>query len=205
MDQMDQRRKQRVKGGGGGGGGGGGERKETNSNNDASNSNSDASKPNNDAPILNNVASTIQFLYTNAQSLVNKIDEMRVIVANNKPDVLIITETWTNDSVSNDYLRIPEYDIIKRQDRNDTDRGRGGGIIMYAKRTLFAWRVNCDTTFNQCAMMGVKLNRIDLHVMAVYRSPNSSGANDDELCEFVRKMNGTYVIFGDFNLPDIRW
>ena len=153
----------------------------------------------------NNDASTLQFLYTNTQSLVNKIEEMRLIVADNKPDILIITKTWTNETISDNYLNIDGYDVIERKDRNDTEKGRGGGIIMYARKSLYAWKLNCDTMFNQCGMIGVKLKRTDLQVLVVYRSPNSSKVNDDELCDFVGKMNGTYVIVGDFNLPDIRW
>ena len=115
-------------------------------------------------------------------------------------------DAWT-------HLKMPqiikEYDIIERKDRNDTEKkGRGGGIIMYAKNNLYAWKLDCDTIFNQCGMIGVRLKRTDLHVLAVHRSPNSSKANDDELCELcdlVDKMNGTFVIVGDFNLPDIRW
>ena len=54
-------------------------------------------------------------------------------------------------------------------------------------------------------MIGIKRNNRDLRVVAVYRSQNSTKPNDDELCEWVAKMNGLYVIIGDFNLPDIRW
>ena len=182
---MDQRSTERLGRGGGGGGGGG----RANVRNE--NSNSDASK--------------LQFLYTNAQSLINKIDEMRAIVAMNQPDILIVTETWTNESVSNEYLILSEYDIIERKDRNDTDRGRGGGLIIYVKKALCAWKLSCETDFNQCGMVGVKLKGADLRVLAVYRSPNSSRSNDDELCDFIEKMNGTFIIVGDFNFPDIRW
>ena len=121
------------------------------------------------------------------------------------PDIFIITETWTNDSISNDYLNINGYDIIERQDRNDTDKGREGSIIIYVKKTLYAWKEKCDTGFNQCGLIGLKTNNGDLRVLAVYRSPNSNKTNDDELCRYMERMNGTFVIVGDFNFPDIKW
>ena len=71
----------------------------------------------------------------------NKVDEMRAIVAINIPDVLVITETWTNESISNDYLSIGGYNIIERKDRNDTDKGSGGGILVYTKKSLYAWKL----------------------------------------------------------------
>ena len=202
-----------------------------NANNDVVNANNDAVKANNDADIANSdavrdadrdanndadrelnndacrdaIKSSISVLYTNAQSLVNKICEMRAVVAMNNPDILIVTETWTNESISNEYLGIDGYDIIERKDRNDTDKGRGGGILMYVKKVLYSWKIECETEFNQCGMIGIKRNSRDLRVAAVYRSPNSSKPNDDELCKWIEKMNGQYIIIGDFNFPDIRW
>ena len=51
-------------------------------------------------------------LYTNAQSLVNKMSEMRAIAVINNPDILIITETWTNEAISDEYLNIRGYDVV---------------------------------------------------------------------------------------------
>ena len=153
----------------------------------------------------NNDASELEILYTNAQSLVNKIEELRVLATVYNPDIVIITETWTNESISNEYLSVSGYDIIERQDRNDTDKGRGGGIIVYVRKILYAWREECGTIFNQCGMIGMKMKNNVLHILAVYRSPNSSKANDDELCSYIEKLNGTYIICGDLNFPDIKW
>ena len=41
---------------------------------------------------------SLTLLYTNAQSLVNKVNEMKAVTAINNPDLIIVTETWTNDS-----------------------------------------------------------------------------------------------------------
>ena len=139
----------------------------------------------------------------NAQSLVNKIEKLRVLVAIYNPDITIITETWTNEPILNDLLNINGHNIIERKDRNDTDKGRGGGIIVYVRNNLYAWREDCETVFNQCGM--IRYNNGDLQVLAIYRSPNSAKANDDELCRYIERMIGTYIILGDFNFPDIRW
>ena len=165
----------------------------------------DASNDASDSRDASNDASDLVILYTNAQSLVNKIEELRILTAIHKPDIITITETWTNDSISNEYLNLDGYDIIERMDRNDTDKGRGGGIIAYVKKSLCAWREECDTIFNQCGMIGIKTNNGDLRILTVYRSPNSAKANDDKLCSFIEKLNRTYIICGDLNFPDIRW
>ena len=70
---------------------------------------------------------------------------------------------------------------------------------------MYTWREECGTGFNQCGSIRVKTSNGNLRIIAVYRSPNLAKANDDELCEFLVRLNGTYAIFGDFNFPDIRW
>ena len=148
---------------------------------------------------------SLSLLYTNAQSLVNKVNELRIITAINNPDIIIITETWTNDSISNDFLGINGYELIERKDRNDTLMGRGGGICVYVRKCMYAWKEECQTLFNQCGMIGMKRDNRDLHILAVYRSPNSTKTNDDNLCAFIEKMTGSFLIVGDFNFPDIKW
>ena len=51
----------------------------------------------------------VKVVFTNAQSINNKIDEMRALVAINKPDILAITETWTNDSIGDSILEIDGF------------------------------------------------------------------------------------------------
>ena len=90
--------------------------------------NNDASRCD-DTNEVDNDAFSISIMYTNAQSLVNKIDELRVIVNINSPDVIVISEAWTNDAISDEFLNVGGYDINERRDRNDTDKGRGVGIM----------------------------------------------------------------------------
>ena len=44
----------------------------------------------------------IRVIYTNARSIVNKMSELKAIAANKNPDIIIITESWTNDTITND-------------------------------------------------------------------------------------------------------
>ena len=42
-------------------------------------------------------------------SLAPKIDELRCFVDNTIPDLISLTETWLNDSISEHHLNIPAY------------------------------------------------------------------------------------------------
>ena len=62
------------------------------------------------------------------------MDELRAIVETKKMDVIALTETWTNDDIDNDFLSLNGYEVIDRKDRADTDRGRGGGVLIYVDK-----------------------------------------------------------------------
>jgi hypothetical protein len=68
-------------------------------------------------------------LYLNAQSIVNKVNELGVVVADLEPDLILITETWCNSTITDAYLSINGYEIQQdlRKDRRDTCDGRGEG------------------------------------------------------------------------------
>ena len=142
-------------------------------------------------------------MYANVQSVNNKINELRAIVVKEMPDVVALTDTWTNGSIDNGYLGIDGYEILVRSDRVDTVGGRGGGIMVYAKE-IIALKEE-DTGFNQCVMVKVKRRSHDLGIGIVYRSPNSDIENDTKLCQWIRSMRGENVIIGDFNFPGVRW
>ena len=51
--------------------------------------------------------------------------EFRAVVEMKRPDVVALTETWTNVDIDNNFLHISDYEIIEREVRVDTNRGRG--------------------------------------------------------------------------------
>ena len=147
----------------------------------------------------------LSILYTNAQSVIRKMDELRSIVEMRRPNVIALTETWTNEDIDDGFLSINGYELIERKDRTDTAMGGGGGIVVYVDKSKCAWKVEVGGDFSQCACVKVKGRRRDLAIFVVYRSPNSSKPNDESLCKLMKEMTGDYVVIGDFNYPGIRW
>ena len=144
-------------------------------------------------------------VYTNAQSILKKLDELKCYVTEKRPDVIMITETWTNDTVDDDFLKIHGYETIARKDREDTAGGRGGGIVAYARKELSCWKEEEESGFNQSVSLRIKLDKEELSFHVVYRSPNSSRMNDEALGRWIRELKGKTIIFGDFNYPGINW
>ena len=142
---------------------------------------------------------------TNARSINSKLQELKATAVDLKPDIIAITETWTNTDICNSFLNIPGYKIVTRKDRGDTTNGRGGGILIYARSTLICQEVSTPLDIIQTAATQVQLSDSSLNVYVVYRSPNSSTENNNKLNELLRTIPPNSIIVGDFNYPSINW
>ena len=148
----------------------------------------------------------LTIVYTNARSVIKKMDELKVLACDIKPEIIAITETWTNETITNEYLQIPNYILIARADRCDTNQGRGGGVLMYARADLRAFQKVNDSDFNQFCEIQIEIQGEDpLIIYTVYRSPNSSGGNNEKLIDLINKVKHPSILVGDFNLPGIHW
>ena len=71
------------------------------------------------------------------RSLLNHIDELRVLLATSPIDVLTINETWLNSTISDNDVYIPGYEIIRR-DRafRSADGKTYGGVCFYVRSSV---------------------------------------------------------------------
>lgn len=78
------------------------------------------------------IRSGIGFVHLNLRSLLPKMDMVRIWVKNTDADVLVISETWLNKSISDKVINIEGYNVF-RIDRPK----RGGGLVIYIKKIFF--------------------------------------------------------------------
>ena len=67
----------------------------------------------------------------NITSLPKHIDEIRVILADECLDILVLNETRLDNTINNQVMCISNYDLI-RVDRSRT----GGGVCLFVKTSL---------------------------------------------------------------------
>ena len=158
-----------------------------------------------------NERKVVNILYTNAQSIVNKIDELKIHVSELKPDIILICEAWTHEEITNAYLHIDGYSLESRVDRKDTTDGRGGGLLAYFKLGMKPLPIDdvILESFNQCLGLKIPWNKSDvISLMLAYRTHKRSGddnSNTLRLCEAVKSLSGSSLVIGDINLPGIDW
>ena len=124
-------------------------------------------------------------VFGNLRSILNKWHEFVAEVLAGNPDIIGVTESWLHSDICNSEISIPGYSIF-RQDRLDTTKGRGGGVLLYIRDSI-----NCtDRTeqfshgFSNCIWCEVSTNSNTSNTVLigiVYRSPNSTSETNQLL------------------------
>ena len=154
----------------------------------------------------------VKIIYLNARSILNKINDLEVLLNEQEPDFVLIAETWLNDDTNTAMLNIEGYyiDPDLRLDRKDTLNGIGGGLIVYIKEGLIVKPTSAESNFNQFVQFEV-VNKDDicttrnLNITLIYRPPSSRDENTDELCKLISTAGKNSIFIGDFNFPGINW
>lgn len=106
-------------------------------------------------------------------------------------------------------MNIPGYYIDNdlRKDRTDTLRGIGGGLLVYVRDGLTVKPKEYNNDLNQFSSFEVigENKNVSKNISLVYRSPNSTEQNTENLCKFIAEHERNFLALGDFNLPNIDW
>ena len=130
-----------------------------------------------------------------------------------QPDIVMITESFCREDISDAYLSIAGYQTICRRDGRDTAGGRGRGLLTYVREGIPAGELMLEggNLVTECCGVTIPWGRgEELKLVLVYRPPAAPGSpadggNTSRLCSLLRTLGGKTVIIGDFNLPNIDW
>ena len=145
-------------------------------------------------------------------SILSKIDEIRLEVAEEKPDAILLNEIKPKNGKIKDkrLLNIPGYNKYI----NDIESPLTRGVCIYINSAFKSSAVTVnDHNFKDVVTVTVTLARKkSLLLQCIYRSgsPGIALSNDPDMYKLITKtskLNGYYqkVIAGDFNLNKINW
>ncbi|XP_075167477.1 uncharacterized protein LOC142239569 [Haematobia irritans] len=135
--------------------------------------------------------------HINAQSLKNKIDEFRWTFEHSQVDVICLSETWFNTSITNAFVSVKGYKLY-RADR----KSHGGGVAIYVKDGINAKVISCTGETDQIEhiFLDISTKECNIFMGTVYR-PNSMIKTDT----FMNKLESAalsyndIILVGDFN------
>jgi hypothetical protein len=154
---------------------------------------------------------SLKVMYTNADSLLNKRDELRVLIVLHKPDIVCITKYLPNNFNAQPQPATSEFSIEGYECFVNENGNRG--VIIYTANKLRANTAILPfiTTFDEQTWISIGLSAKDtLLVGGIYRSPNSHLNNNEELLQLLRHFGEpedfTHILIcGDFKIPAINW
>lgn len=150
----------------------------------------------------------INLCHLNAQSLcarqLGKLDEFKSCFVNSKLDIICVTETWLQDSISDSTVGVEGYTIL----RNDRNYSRGGGVCIYYKngincKQVAASEIVSDSRdFNRTEYLFVEIfvNQIKFLLGIIYCPPgvDCSWVLEQKLSELSLNYENI-ILLGDFN------
>ena len=149
-------------------------------------------------------------MYTNIRSILNrnKKEELLGILAENKIDILGITESWTHAEVGDAEINLTGYQVFRRDRKMDnSNKTKGGGVLIYVRENLIAYEIHDFDAQCEALWVGVRNKSLGEIIIGVcYRSPNASEVEVEKLYSCIKYYSQrTAVIMGDFNYGDIDW
>ncbi len=155
----------------------------------------------------NNVVShKLKIAHLNIRSLRNTshLIETKELVKSHKIDVLTMSETWLNSTVTNGEIAIDDYKIY----RLDRLHKKGGGVCVFAKKVLKVTILNelTSTSESNFQQLWIKLQNKKMKTIIIcvtYRPPDCplNCIQDDFRQNYVQalSMNKPIFILGDLN------
>jgi len=149
--------------------------------------------------------------YTNATSIVQKLDIIETHLYLYDIDILFVTETWLQ---THQLADIPNYNLY-RLDRNIPSRqSSGGGVCIYVKSTIHSYipEIIQPHNYSEQVWCVIKYGMETIICGCIYRPPGAR-PNKNEACAEICQAISYYsslsytgiLICGDFNFPDLSW
>ena len=137
----------------------------------------------------------------NLNSLLNKVSCVFNLLYSKNIDILAITETWLNSSITNSFLLIGrDYNLLRV---DDPSQARKRGVCLYVKCDITATIVPANVPNT----LAVSLPELNTLLVVTYRPPSLPELDNDALMHYIDSIafGKDILLLGDFNLPTLKW
>ena len=156
--------------------------------------------------IMNDVKLFISCFLVNARSIINKMDVLECYVNALQHDLIMITESWASEDISDAELSIDDFATF----RSDKKLSVGGACMFYVKNCHSATLVEVITNVPDTETVWCKLilSNMSILIGVCCHTAPATVVNEIALHSTIRKacsMNDDVIICGDFNHSSIDW
>ena len=161
----------------------------------------------------------LKCLYSNVDQLLNKMEDLKLLIASNEPYILMLTEVIPKRQANpieesqktlNGYVRHTNFEI------SDSNLGASGirGTAIFVKEELKGRKVTMMNEFDDHVWIELQLKNNDkLLCGCIYRSPKKElqyiKDSTKKVCKVIQEATNMHpshlLICGDFNYPEIDW
>ena len=163
----------------------------------------------------------LKLFYTNADQLVNKRDQLLMFIADDPPDIMLITEVIPKSQIhpiNPALLDIEGYNLHKNFDLESSNLGRSGirGVAIYSSKKIKVNEIDISVEGQKDHLWVEIPTQTGEKVLCgcIYRSPSddvdliSCQKSTDGIRQLITKayqINSNLIITGDFNYKNIDW
>ena len=134
----------------------------------------------------------------NIRGLLNKIDEIRIMLKNCQFDLMCLCETFLDNNVADYEFKIERYAVALR----NRDK-RGGGVLMYIKDSInYSEITNLTGSSVESIWINIKNDKKSLAIGMMYRPPSSNVAYFNAILDQVDQIytnHDNVILLGDLN------
>ena len=161
----------------------------------------------------------IYCLYANADQLLNKMDDLKMMITNKEPDLMFFTEVIPKaqkNPIEETQIKIEGYQHYPNFNYSDTNLGSSGnrGVVIYVKDDFRCRSIKLQSLYEDHVWVEIYLqNGRKMLCGCVYRSPTKDKKCTEkttrDICNVIKEACGmencTLLVCGDFNYPDVDW
>jgi hypothetical protein len=127
----------------------------------------------------------------NIHSLQHKFHEIVFLLDLQLIDILVINETWLDQSIDSNLFESSFYQMIRR----DRSTSSGGGIIVYIKKSILVKSIIIDEFFETISFIFQLPNKFQISVIARYRPESKLYSELDFLNHLSSKLKKCRMMF----------
>ena len=143
-------------------------------------------------------------LQVNCRSICNKTVDFWNLIDTYNPDIVICTESWLSEEISNAEVFRADHTTFRR-DRHTCS----GGVFICVKYYNTCAKLRVDEVYEMTAVEVKGMDsKLTWEIVGIYRAPNKDMQVLEKLADrtrYVRSTRKHSIIGGDLNLPHVDW